>query len=1009
MNQPISGDRNQLVNNPNNCVIVYVNHGSTDSGKLVLDFSQKVQELHQAVRPDPDHNPYVGLASFTEANYRQYFGRDRLVSLLSDQLLSFYKTTGQARFLCVYAPSGAGKSSLVRAGLIPELRQLRFQEHEGTVQVAVFTPGADPLQNLAHTLQVVAQGNRRMLKHLDELVAQLGQPKGDTYDCLQKVVNVLHPYLKAPLVLIIDQFEELYSLCKDRQQQTALVENLLYASQHPSRQLSVVVTLRSDFLKETQRHTDLNDLFSRQGMLVPMMNREELREAISFPAKDAGYALDESTVDRLLEQAIDREGALPLLQFALRKIWDYAARDVPPAQALTQLGGISGALAQTADDHFNALPSDTHRTVAKWVFLELVQLGEGSRDTRRRVQRDDLQKRHDSTVLDQVLQVFTRQRLITVWGNKKDATVQVELTHEALLEHWRLLQGWVDKHREDLRFLRQLDAAIKEWNDLQRPAGSLWRSPKLDLLKEFHDEKAELLSPQQQAFLQASVELEQAEQQAVLEREREKRRQRQRLTGVLSAGLVISSGFGGFSWLKTQEAQRSQEASEYQRALTLLESSNVLARDGQEFEALLTTMAAHAVTNSLPSYEMPASSLGNFYDSLHQDWRDFYDLDDHQNAVATLAFSPDGQTLATGSGDSTVKLWRVSDGALITSLDAHQDGVLTLAFSPDGQTLATGNVDSTVKLWRVNDGALITSLDDHQDQVWTIVFSPDGQTLASGSSDRTVKLWRVSDGQLITSLDDHQNEVRTIAFSPDGQTLVSGSFDRTVKLWRVSDGALITSLDDHQSAVLTLAFSPDGQTLASGSGDSTVKLWQVSDGQLITSLDDHQNEVWTIVFSPDGQTLASGGRDSTVKLWRVNDGTLIISLNDHQSEVFTIAFSPDGQTLATGSLDSSVKLYPLDINVWMQYACDWVGIDYIRNNPNMEGRRDICDGYEPDTTQSLADLSPLTAFIQAHFISTADRHQPNSSSLTPEPHQHWLISSDSLSGTYEVGLFGGNE
>ncbi|MBN8564336.1 MAG: AAA-like domain-containing protein [Leptolyngbya sp. UWPOB_LEPTO1] len=272
------------------------------------------------------------------------------------------------------------------------------------------------------------------------------------------------------------------------------------------------------------------------------------------------------------------------------------------------------------------------------------------------------------------------------------------------------------------------------------------------------------------------------------------------------------------------------------------------------------------------------------------------------------------------------------------TLAAHDDYVLSVSFSPDGQTIASGSQDKTIKLWK-RDGTLITTLRGHDDTVRSVSFSPDGQTIASGSEDKTIKLWK-QDGTLIATLRGHDAAVSSISFSPDGQTIASGSWDNSIKLWK-RDGTLITTLRGHNN-VNIVSFSPDGQTIASGSGDSTIKLWK-QDGTLIATLKSHDVAVWSVSFSPDGQTIASGSEDKTIKLWK-RDGTLITTLKSHDAVVWSVSFSPDGQTIASGSQDKTIKLWNwnMDIDSLMELGCNWVQ-DYLRTNPNaIEKDRAMC-------------------------------------------------------------------
>ena len=290
-------------------------------------------------------------------------------------------------------------------------------------------------------------------------------------------------------------------------------------------------------------------------------------------------------------------------------------------------------------------------------------------------------------------------------------------------------------------------------------------------------------------------------------------------------------------------------------------------------------------------------------------------LTGHSELVYSVAYSPDGQTLASGGDDKTIKLWKVKTGNLLQTLTGHSYSVNSVAYSPDGQTLASGSGDNTIKLWDVKTGNLLQTLNGHSKWVYSVAYSPDGQTLASGSADNTIKLWNVKTGNLLQTLNGHSSWVYSVAYSPDGQTLASGSYDSTIKLWNIKTGNLLQTLKGHSFSVDSVAYSPDGQILASASRDSTIKLWNVKTGNLLQTLEDHSSWVWSVAYSPDGQTLASGSDDKTIKLWDVNTGNLLQTLKGHSNSVVSVAYSPDGQTLASGSWDKTIKIWQIPASI----------------------------------------------------------------------------------------------
>ena len=333
--------------------------------------------------------------------------------------------------------------------------------------------------------------------------------------------------------------------------------------------------------------------------------------------------------------------------------------------------------------------------------------------------------------------------------------------------------------------------------------------------------------------------------------------------------------------------------------------------------------SAAEVLNDLNRPPTPVASAGIASASPWQTqrWRCVDTIASHTDSVFAVAISPDGQILASGSADKTIKLLQMNTGQELGTLRGHTDAVISLAITPDGQILASGSADKTIKLWQIGTGRELRTLEGHSDRVYSIAISSTGEILASGSEDKTIKIWQVTTGRQLRSIGGwfagHSDLVSAVAFNPKAQTLASGSADKIIKIWQVSTGQELRTLTGHTSWVRAVAFSPDGQILASGSSDKTIKIWQVSTGWGLHNLTGHTSWVRAVAFSPDGQILASGSDDKTIKIWHLDTGRELYTLRGHGGTVYSVAYSsrtptansPTGQILVSGSADKTIKIW----------------------------------------------------------------------------------------------------
>ncbi|KIX02554.1 uncharacterized protein Z518_08495 [Rhinocladiella mackenziei CBS 650.93] len=312
---------------------------------------------------------------------------------------------------------------------------------------------------------------------------------------------------------------------------------------------------------------------------------------------------------------------------------------------------------------------------------------------------------------------------------------------------------------------------------------------------------------------------------------------------------------------------------------------------------------------SPPSQEMTTISVRGQVKAQRKVTYHLGQVNGYTGLVRSVAFSPDGTTLASGSDDKSVRVWDSATGIQLEQFNSHTDVVRSVSFSPDGTTIASGSSDTSVRVWDAATGMQLRKLVGHTDSVMSVAFSPDSIVIASGSWDRSVRIWDAATGRPLRQLTGHIYSVRSVVFSPDGTTIVSSSGDWSVRIWDTATGRPLRQLVGHTDSVTSVAFSPDGTTIASSSDDRSVRVWDAATGVQLRQLDGHTYSVGSVVFSPDGTTIASGSFDKSVRIWDAATGWQLRQLVGHTDSVRSVAFSPDGTTIASGSFDKSVRIW----------------------------------------------------------------------------------------------------
>jgi WD40 repeat protein/energy-coupling factor transporter ATP-binding protein EcfA2 len=869
--------------------------------------------------------PYRALNAFdfTQEDVEVFFGR----TALTDELLA---QIYEHNFLAVLGPSGSGKSSVVRAGLLYELQQGKRRSGTETWYILpIIRPGESPLRNLAgvfipEILQTKKKGEALLSSSLSDLKARGAEA----------LVDLIIEDYEQPVVLVVDQFEEIFTLCRGSQEKEQerrdFLDCLFGAVDTLAGQLRLVITLRADFLGKCleQSYGNLAGRIKDCRVDITPLTDSKLDEVINKPAAIVGLQVAPYLQDRLKEHIKEAPGSLPLLEYALTELWRdwhtrYTSGDADVGNQLTfegydRIGGVAGALEKQANAVYESFAESTVKQgLVQRIFLELVQPGEETEDTRRQVlKRELISEIHPEAMLDEVLGKLVEARLVVTdevpTENDPNAVV-IELAHEATIRHWQQLRYWINKHRQDLPLIRQLRADAVTWQAHQQQPKYLLTGARLNAALDCVQKYRALgyFSDAVQAFVRISRETWIAD---------EKEREGQILEALYMTAEVQWNQHQQLESLltMTRAGKRLQQIRKKRPEIEPDNTCKVVSKLQQTLYGRIqekNRLEGHdkivrAITFSLNGKIFASTSDdqtvklwnavdGNFISTLQG----------HKDIVVVIAFNSNNRTLASAGDDTTVKLWNVMNGRLISNLEGHNSKINSLAFSPDGQALASASDDKTIRLWNMSDGQLVSCLQGHKDIVVDLVFSPDNRTLASASDDKTIKLWNALNGTLILSLEGHSDRVTSVIYSQDGKTLASGSEDKTVKIWKVVDGKLTSSLEGHNGIVNSVVYSPNGQILASASSDKTVKLWNMRDATLISSLEAHSDVVAAIVFSSDGKALASASWDKTIKIWNVSDGSIVSSLEGHDSNVRAIAFSPDGKTLASASDDKTIKFW----------------------------------------------------------------------------------------------------
>lgn len=831
--------------------------------------------------------PYRGLHYFREEDAPFFHGRDAFVR-------SLIETTGRFPFIAVVGPSGSGKSSVVRAGLVPELRR-REGNHTETWDIVTMVPAAEPLKSLAFEMVGLLQPDFDAIRRREaanELAGYWLRGSTRIADTITDLVKS-RPDLER-ILLVVDQWEELYTSCEDQEARSRFIGDLLDASERSP--VKIVMTVRADFFGKVLEDRALRDRIEQAVVTLAPMNPDELRRAIEEPARTVGLKFEDGLVDDILEDVGNEPGGLPLLEFVLEMLWERRRGHELSHDAYRAIGKIQGAIAKRADEEFQRLPPEQQQ-IARRALVRLVNPGEGREDTRRRAELDELGANAAA-----VVKTLTARRLLVTGRDAASGKETVEVTHEALIQRWPSLKQWVDLDRAFLRSYHRIKEEADDWEVHQKDASLLLPPGRRleegrDLLKTHTDD----LEPIQE-YIAESIRVSD-------KRARQKQNRARLLTAVFAAFALISAGFALYGFERSDAATKELRNAQRAQSIFLAEKSQQETDRGDAATGILLALAALpreiADPNDRPFMPEAALSLYSALGELHEST----ELKGPEGPVNSASFSGDGTKLVTASNDGTARIWDAASGKELTVLQGHERAIRSAAFSPDGTKVVTASEDNTARLWDAASGKQLAVLQGHEDSIFSAAFSPDGTKVVTASIDDTARLWEVTSGNELAVLRGHDDDVFSAAFNPDGTMVVTASYDETAKLWDAVTGMELRTLSGHEDEVNSAVFSPDGTKVATTSVDKSARLWDVATGKELAVLLGHEGWINSALFSADGTKVVTASADHTARVWQAATGKELAVLRGHEDEVVSAMFTSDGAKVVTAAKDKTARLW----------------------------------------------------------------------------------------------------
>lgn len=870
-------------------------------------------------------NPYKGLRAFEPSDNRDYFGREAVIERILERLSGTTSHPGNSdhgsfRFLAIVGPSGSGKSSLVKAGLIPAIWSGKLPGSEKWFLVNM-VPGARPLDNLETSLaRVAADQASNLREHLDR----------DAYG-LSRVSDLILPHDDSELVVIIDQFEQLFTLVDDETTRRHFLDLLEQAVTDLQSRVRIIITLRADFYDRPLQYPNFGRLIQTQIETLLPLSAEELERAIINPAQQVGVILESGLVPTIIEDVNYRPGNLPLLQYALTELFDQRAGRLLTSQAYAEIGGAGGALARRAEQLYQEEDEKVQEMIRQ-MFLRLVTLGKPlgtgvvdvsiPPETSRRVLHAELLSAAiEPDRLDEIIDTYVDYRLLTQDYDPATRKPTIELAHEAILRAWERLRGWLEESASDLNMQRQLIRATNEWVSGERDESFLLRGARLAKFESWASETQLIFTEEEQGYIaesvaarqeRAAVEQQREEQQARLEKRSNRRLKA--LVGVMALALAIAVGLTIVAVSFARRAEAQQLLAEQQQRLVTARELAAAASANLELNperSILLAIKAADTTSAADGFILPEVE-----EILHKALQaDRTEITIPMAGI--MAFSPDGKILAIGDSNGTLKLWEIETGNEIRELSGHSSLISDLPFSPDGRLLASTSFDGQVKIWDVANGSQIGMLEKFDSEVRGASFSPDGKQLATLNTDGPIRIWdmtpiiegEVGELNMREVFSKHPPKgALGVVFSPDGDSIATFVPSVGIIVWDVASGELVLEMHGMTDFASNFSFSPNGKYIAGGSSDLGSAVWDAETGEQLMFFPETA-PITDVIFSQDGETLATSAKNGMVSLWDMETRSQKIRIFGQPTGFNFLALSPDGKRIAVGNDPQSTSLW----------------------------------------------------------------------------------------------------